>query len=239
MTRAFITGISTNGSLAITGPNSPITLNGLSGTSGQVLTTNGTGSTPTWTTPTVTIDQTSLYPGNLYTSLSNYAIDFTGSGAAQGILGSPTRGFPMVAGNTYQFELYFMVGTTFISNTTSSIALSYDFSTISGSPTQTHSMFQQTSSSTVLGAGSAANQSRRTGGGIVLIPTVNTTTTTRFSTVMTNGQVRVGGTGSINFRPLLSATTAMDNSVTVYSDLMFKVNLVGNNSVTTIGTWTT
>jgi hypothetical protein len=31
----------------------------------------------------------------------------------------------------------------------------------------------------------------------------------------------------------------MDNSVTVYSDLMFKVDLVGTNSVTSIGTWTT
>lgn len=239
MTRAFVTGISTNGPFSITGVNSPIALNGSNGTSNQVLTSTGSGTTPVWATPTVTIDQTALYPGNLYTSLSNYAVDFTGSGAAQGILGSPTRGFTMLAGNTYQFELYFMVGMTYFGNTTSTVAIAYDFSTISGSPAQSHAMFQQTSTSTILGASGSTNQSRRTGGGITLLTAVNATTTTRFATVMTKGQVRVSGTGSMKLMPTLQASTAMDNSVTVYSDLMFKVDLVGNNSVTSIGTWTT
>jgi hypothetical protein len=40
------------GALSVSGSGSPISLNGAAGTSGQVLTSQGAGSTPTWTTPT-------------------------------------------------------------------------------------------------------------------------------------------------------------------------------------------
>jgi hypothetical protein len=43
-------GVNTTGGLTLSGANSPINLNGSLGTSGQVLTSSGAGTTPTWTT---------------------------------------------------------------------------------------------------------------------------------------------------------------------------------------------
>jgi hypothetical protein len=49
MTKKFVTGISTQGAVTIQGPNSPINLPiGGNGTSGQILTSTGTGTTPIW-----------------------------------------------------------------------------------------------------------------------------------------------------------------------------------------------
>jgi hypothetical protein len=237
MTRAFVTGISTNGPFSITGVNSPVSLNGSNGTSNQVLTSTGAGTTPIWATPTVSVDQTLLYPGYIYTSSSNYALDFAGSAGGQSILGSTTRGFPMDAGYTYDFDLYFMVGQTYATSTTMSLSFGYDFSTISGSPTQSHAFFNQVSTSTILGASGTTTQSRTTGGSVTIVAAV--TTGSRYAAVVSRGQVRVSGTGQMKIFPKITASITSDNGVTVYSDLAFKVRRVGTNAVTTIGTWTT
>jgi hypothetical protein len=53
MTKKFVTGISTQGAVTIQGPNSPINLpTGGNGTTGQVLTSSGTGTTPIWANAT-------------------------------------------------------------------------------------------------------------------------------------------------------------------------------------------
>jgi len=237
MTRAFVTGISTNGSFSINGGNSPILLNGSMGTSNQVLTSTGSGTTPVWATPTVTVDETQIYQGNVYTSNANYAMDFAGTGAGQSILGSTTRGFPMDAGNTYEFDLWFMVGMSYFANTTMSLSFGYDFSTITGSPTQAHAFFNQVSSSTILGASGTTTQSRTTGGSVTIVAAISTGS--RFAAVVSRGQVRVSGTGSMKIFPKITASTAGDNGVTIYPYLTFKANRVGTDSVTSIGTWTT
>jgi hypothetical protein len=61
LTGTLTTGnVSTSGTLALVGTASPLTLNGLAGTSGQVLTSTGAGTTPTWTSAgTVTSVQVS------------------------------------------------------------------------------------------------------------------------------------------------------------------------------------
>ena len=237
MTRSFETGISTKGSIAISGPNSPITLNGLSGSGNQVLTSTGTGTTPVWAAPVVNIDQTALYEGHVYTSVNNYALSFTGSVNRQSILGSTTRGFQALAGNTYEIELYFMVGMSYVSSTTMSLNYGWDFFTITGSPTQSHAMFLQTSTSTILGAQGSSQQSRTSGGASTIVTPV--TTGSRYASIITQGTVRVNGTGSMRIVPGIGSNNTGDNGVTVYSNLTFKVRRVGDNGVTTIGTWTT
>jgi hypothetical protein len=75
------------------------------------------------------------------------------------------------------------------------------------------------------------------GSGSTIVAAV--TTGSRFASVIATGIVRIGGTGSMRISPRITANQPGTNSVTINSNAIFKVRRVGNNGVTTIGTWTT
>ena len=235
MTKKLLTGLTVQGPISIDGTTSPLLVNSSTGSSGQVLTSTGTGSTPSW--QSVTVDATTIYPGSIWTNNSNYALDFSGSATGQSILGSTTRGYSLAVGYTYEFETYFMVGMSFLSSTTMSLSFSWDVSTISGSPTSVWSAFHSVSTSTISGASASPTQSRNSGSGVTIVTAV--TTGSRFATVIAKGQIRVSGTGALKIFPKITPSAVGDNGVTIYSNYWFKVNRIGTDAITSIGSWTT
>lgn len=191
-------------------------------------------------TPNISIDQTAIYAGNLWTNPNDYVLDFGGSANPQSILGSPTRGFTLVAGRTYEIECDFQVGYSYVTNTTATLTFQWNITTQSGSPTSTVGIFNQfTNSTTQTGAASVtAARYDGTGGGNTLTAAVNSTTPNRYAVVRSKGQVRVSGTGTMKIFPGIRASGITDNVVVVYKNLYFKITDVGTDSVTNLGTWT-
>ena len=197
-----------------------------------------TGGTIT-STGSIGLDQTEIYQGNIWTNPNDYTLDFSGSSSFQSILGSTTRAFTMVAGSTYEVELYMQIAHTFNSNTTSTIAFQWRTATASGSPVTSVAFFNNFSSTTVQTAlGSVTVQRNFGAAGNVIIPAVNGATPSRFSVVQSKGQIRIGGTGTVTIFPGISTSVITDNGVIIYKGYFMKITRIGSDTMTNLGTWT-
>jgi len=206
--------------------------------------------TPTATSGTMDYDGTVFYqtanttPGRalktqnyIYVSNSTYSLDFSGSAAAQSILGGTTTGITLAAGTTYEFELLASVQMSFISATTMTLTHNFTSSTVSGSPTVAYTQTIDYGSNTTGFTGAVTMSTVRsvTATGVVVAAAISTGN--RFSTYRVRGTIRVTGTGSAKVYPSLTSSVVGDNGVTMQSGLIFKLTPIGNGTVTTVGAW--
>jgi len=257
--KTFLSPVTAAG-LSLSSTTSPVTLNGQVGSFPQVLTSRGAGATPTWetvssgvtsvtgtspivssggTTPAISVDQTNIYQGNIWSNQNNYSLDFSSSSAGQSALGSTTRSFTLEAGNTYEIELHMGITTQYIGSTTFTVAFSWDTSSTTGSPTKEISIINQLSNSTTALGLASVTQARFDGSsaGYTLMGATSTTTPQRWANINAFGQIRVTGTGTVKIYPRLTGSTIADNSVTVLKNSYFKIVKIGSSSIQTIGTW--
>lgn len=278
-------GLETSNGITITGANSPIVFGSNHGTSGQVLTSQGTANTPTWTTisggsftggtltsdlilaagsgtvepltfqtnsatPTTTsgamdYDGTVFYqtantnPGRAlatqdyyYASSANYVIDFTGSAAAQSVLGASTRGITVAAGTTYEYELSMAVRHQFQIET----GITGTFSLVNtAGATMAHVSYVDYGSNTTDFTTATTMSSVRTTGNVTFSPTISTGS--RYSIVKVKGLIRVTVSGTTKIYPALSTSAINQNIWTVQSGLIFNLTPIGNGTATSVGTW--
>lgn len=299
MTKKFLTGISTQGAITVNGTTSPIVLNGSLGTSGQVLTSNGAGSTPSWTTisggtftgGTLTSSLTlrsgnsatgtaPLYfgsstpsllttpiPGAMeYDGIAFYSTPENNAGTAnsgraldwashiynlntgtsndysiapltKSILSGDAVGIILLAGITYEFELYASIRHQSFGDTVAFFSHGWNTSTNGGTPTVSWSeYFEHGNNTTGFTTATTLTTTYRTTGTINISSSPGATGS-RYTIYRSKGTLRVTGTGSIKFYPTLTASQATANALTVSAGSFFKVTPIGNGTVTTVGTW--
>jgi fibronectin-binding autotransporter adhesin len=108
------TGINTTGTLALVGVGAPITLGGNPGVSGQILTSLGPGSTPSWSTPTWgTVNSVQVSGGSTGLTFTGGPVTSTGTMTMSGALLAANGGTGI---STYD------VGDLLYASTTSALA---------------------------------------------------------------------------------------------------------------------
>jgi len=215
--------ITTSGLTLLT--SSPVIVGGTAGTSGQVLTSQGTGVTPSWNNPFL-----------LYTSNATKTYDFSLASTAQSMLGTTgsTAGFVLAADTSYQFD--------FIGNIQSSIvaaaqtpSINITGVTVTLSPTMTYIADWYYGNNTASFTGTNTPVSLRTTSSFAL--GTSGTTGSKYWTVTGSGTIRVTGTGTMRVYPSLAMNaTNPDNSWSTVAGLVFKLTQIGNGSATTVGT---
>jgi hypothetical protein len=242
--------------------NGPLTLTGAAGTSGQVLTSGGAGTTPTWTTvsggsgvtsvtgtspivssggttPAISVDQTLLYPGSVYVASSDYVLDFASSATAQSMLEGTTKGITVGPG-VYEFEFTGYIRQQFTTNTSSTIGFYFHHATVSGTPTVTKVFEIINGSNTTTTAATTLSQSRSTANtNVTVIPSVSGTTANRYTFLRATGRMRVTGAGStVKLYPALVPSAITDNIIYVLANSQFTFRQISTSgTATSVGTW--
>jgi hypothetical protein len=170
-----------------------------------------------------------------YISSSDFAIDFSESGAVQSMIGGPTTGITVAAGTTYEYEIELAVQHQFLVNSGITGTFQIVNSTVSGSPTVAVTSYVDYGSNTTSFVTATTMSSVRTTGSVTFIPTISSGS--RYAILRAKGVIRVTGTGTTKIYPGLSASGTNDNAWTVASGLIFNLTPIGNGTVTTVGTW--
>lgn len=279
-----------------------IYVNGSAGTSGQVLTSSGTGSAPTWTTVsggsftggTLTSSLTlrssggtgagtaPLYfgiagtnsllatpiPGAFeYDNIAHYltpennsgtatagralvatphhyittltGLDFSTSSAAQTLLTdgatNTTRGITVLAGTSYEFEMYFAVQYQSFGDTTTQLNFGWTRTTVSGTPTTTINAFLDYGNNTTAFT-TAVTLSSIVGSATTTVAfTSPGASGSRYIVYRGRGIIRVTGSGSVKIYPNITPTATTANTPTVQGNGYFKLMPVGNGTSTSVG----
>lgn len=167
-------------------------------------------------------------------------LDFTTTATAKSIIDSATKGLTLVAGTTYEFELYMTVSHTFVLGSSQAGSFGLTFTTVSGSPSVGY-VYQFDTGSNTTGFNNAitlTTLAQRTTGTQTFSAAI--TTGSRFSIIRAKGIIRVTGTGSTKFYPSVSVSaTNADNGWVVNNGSFLKVKPVGNGTVSEVGSaWT-
>ena len=220
------------------------------------LTFQTNAGTPTATAGTMDYDGTVFYqtsnttPGRaLKVQTYEYVVpaspagyDFSASSTAQSLLTDSvgtvtTRGITLVAGTTYEFEMYFGLKYQSFGDTTTSLNFGWTTSTVSGSPTtaltswldygnNTTGVTTATSMSSIIGVlGTATNFASPGASG------------SRYIIWRGRGVIRVTGTGSVKIYPSLTPTAATSNAPSIQGNSYIKITPVGNGTVNGVGAW--
>jgi hypothetical protein len=167
-----------------------------------------------------------------YVSSSNYIVDFSGSGAAQSILGGTTTGITVAAGTTYEFELDAAIQHQYQVNT----GITGTFSMAnSGGATVAGTWFVDYGSNTTSFTTATTMSSVRTTGNVTFSAAISSGS--RYNIIKVRGIIRITGSGTTKIYPALAASATNDNTWTVQSGAVFKMTPIGNGTVTTVGTW--
>ena len=171
-----------------------------------------------------------------YLHNSSYSLDFSGSAAAQSILGGTTTGITLAAGTTYEFELYVALQHQYISNTTMALSHGWTSTTVTLSPTVAYVQYLDYSNNTTGFTTAATKSSVRTTTTTVSVSAA-VTTGSRYSLYTGKGTIRVTGTGTVKVYPHIVSSAIGDNAVTIQAGSYLKLTPIGNGTVTTVGTW--
>ena len=206
--------------------------------------------TPTPTAGVVEYDGTVFYqtssttPGralNLqsyeYLLTTSYFPDYSVSGTAQSILNNPGVGITLVAGTTYEWELYVPFRYQSFGDATTFLSVGWNTSTVSGTPTVAFTEYLDYSSNTTSLATASTFSSLFKTTGTTQLVTSPGASGSRYGIWKSKGIIRVTGTGSIKFYPTLTASAATVNVITINNGTFFKLTPLGNGTVSTIGTW--
>lgn len=167
-----------------------------------------------------------------YASSANYIVDFSGSAAAQSVLGASTRGITVSAGTTYEYELSMAVQHQFQIET----GITGTFSLVNtAGATMAHISYVDYGSNTTGFTTATTMSSVRTTGNVTFSSTISAGS--RYSIVKAKGLIRVTVSGTTKIYPALSTSSVNQNIWTVQSGLIFKLTPIGNGTVTSVGTW--
>ena len=167
-----------------------------------------------------------------YASSANYIVDFSGSAAAQSVLGASTRGITVAAGTTYEYELSMAVQHQFAIET----GITGTFSIVNTvGATVAHISYVDYGSNTTGFTTATTMSSVRTTGNVTFSAAISSGS--RYNIVKVKGLIRVTGSGTSKIYPALSTSAINQNTWTVQSGLIFKLTPIGNGTVTSVGTW--
>lgn len=167
-----------------------------------------------------------------YASSSNYSMDFSGSGAAQSMLGGASTGITVAAGTTYEFELDAALQHQYVANT----GITGTFSMVnSGGALAAYTAFIDYGTNTTSFTTATTMSSIRTTGNVTFMAAISSGS--RYGIIKVRGLLRITGSGTTKIYPAISTSSTNDNSWTVQSGLVFKMTPIGNGTVTSVGTW--
>jgi hypothetical protein len=163
-------------------------------------------------------------------------VDYTGTGAAQSILGGTTTGITLAAGTTYEFELNVAVQQVYAISNNFTLTHNWQSTTVTGSPVVSYIQVADYGSNTTGFTTAQTNSTVRvTTGGIIVSAAI--ASGSRYSIYNINGTIRVTGTGTVKVYPTLAGTAATDNTVIIQAGSRLRLTPIGNGTVTTVGTW--
>lgn len=164
------------------------------------------------------------------------ALDFSATTTGKSIINGGAKGLVLVAGTTYEFELYMTVTHTFVLGSSQAGTFGLNFTTVSGTPTNSP-IYQYDFASNTTGFNNAmtlttlASQSTGTHTFSAAI-----TVGSRFSVIRAKGIIRVTGTGTTRFYPYVSVNnTNADNGWVIGNGSFLKIKPVGNGTVSEVG----
>lgn len=172
-----------------------------------------------------------------YLLTTGYSPDYSVSGTAQSILNNPGVGITLVAGTTYEWELYVPFRYQSFGDATTFLSVGWNTSTVSGTPTVAFTEYLDYSSNTTSLATASTFSSLFKTTGTTQLVTSPGASGSRYGIWKSKGIIRVTGTGSIKFYPTLTASAATVNVITINNGTFFKLTPLGNGTVSTIGTW--
>jgi hypothetical protein len=168
------------------------------------------------------------------------SMDFSTSAAAQTMLSdgvgtNTTRGITLLAGTSYEFEMYFGLRYQSFGDTTTSLNLGWTRTTVSGTPTTTIQSWLDYGNNTTSFATATTLSS--------IIGSETTTTNftspgatgSRYITWKGRGIIRVTGTGSVKIYPSITPTAGTANVPSVSTNSYFKITPIGNGTVQSVG----
>jgi hypothetical protein len=184
------------------------------------------------TTPGRALKNQSYY----YIHNASYYVDYSGSGAAQSILGGTTTGITLAAGTTYEFELNVAVQQTYAISNNFTLTHNWQSTTVTGSPVVSYIQIADYGSNTTGFTTAQTNSTVRvTTGGIIVSAAI--ASGSRYSIYNIKGTIRVTGTGTVKVYPTLAGTASTDNTVIIQSGSRLRLTPIGNGTVTTVGAW--
>jgi hypothetical protein len=227
------------GATGATGPTGATGATGATGPSGVIAVTSPITNSGSSTSASLALDQTLLTPGNVYMSRATYGLDFSGSTAAQSILGSITRGFSLDAGFTYEFELYFSGRLGYVDSATANQQFGISYTTISGSPTATQAYFLTTGSTTTAITTAITPTIARITATTTTTIAAAISTGSRWSNNSVRGIVTVTGSGATKWMPYMQTSAVTGNAFEVGA-LYCRITKMGTetSNVIKLGTWT-
>jgi hypothetical protein len=171
-----------------------------------------------------------------YVHNASYYVDYTGTGAAQSILGGTTTGITLAAGTTYEFELNVAVQQVYAISNNFTLTHNWQSTTVTGSPVVSYIQVADYGSNTTGFTTAQTNSTVRvTTGGIIVSAAI--ASGSRYSIYNIKGTIRVTGTGTVKVYPTLAGTASTDNTVTIQAGSRLRLTPIGNGTVTTVGTW--
>jgi hypothetical protein len=216
-----VTGTTTqSGALNLAGASSPLQVGGSAGTSGQVLTSAGTGVTPTWSsTPTLTGTNFTGIPNG---ALTNSSITIGSTSVSLGATATTLAGLTSVSATTFTGALTGNASTA----TSATTATNIDGGAAGNVP------YQSAAGTTAFVTNAAGVLQAATSGATPAWTTTPTLTGTNFSSIpngaLTNSSITVGST-SIS----LGATATTLAGLTSVTATTFTGALTGNASTAT------
>jgi hypothetical protein len=172
-----------------------------------------------------------------YLLTASYFPDYSSTGAAQSILNGTTTGITLLAGTTYEWELYVPYRYQSLGDATTFLSVGWNTSTVSGTPTVAFTEYLEYSANTTSLATASTFSGLFKSTGTTQLTTSPGATGSRYGIWRSKGTIRVTGTGSIKFYPALTASAATVNVITINNGTFFKLTPLGNGTVSTIGTW--